>query len=286
MVSDNNEQAGNKVLTLENLNPAVKNVRYAVRGKVVIRAQELEKILKDKSSDLPFKQVIRANIGDCHATGQNPITYLRQLQALCAYPDLLRSEIFPEDVKEKARRLLKDCGGGSVGSYTQSSGLQIVRKAVAKFISKRDEGVPANFDDIFLTTGASGGIKIIMKLLLNAHDKKTAGFMIPIPQYPLYSATISEFSAEKIGYILSEENDWCLTVEELERAYQSSLDRCEPKAICIINPGNPTGQVLNLENIQAIIKWAYSKRLFILADEVNNFLIYSEIFLNKYFHIR
>ncbi len=57
---------------------------------------------------------------------------------------------------------------------------------------------------------------------------------------------------------------------ELERAYQASLERCEPKAICIINPGNPTGQVLSLENIQAIVKWAHSKRLFILADEVTS----------------
>jgi alanine transaminase len=57
-------------------------------------------------------------------------------------------------------------------------------------------------------------------------------------------------------------------VQELERAYEESLDYCDPKAICIINPGNPTGQVLSLENIQQIIKWAYEKRLFILADEV------------------
>jgi alanine transaminase len=55
-------------------------------------------------------------------------------------------------------------------------------------------------------------------------------------------------------------------VAELERVYQASLERCEPKAICVINPGNPTGQVLSLENIKAIVKWAHSKRLFLLAD--------------------
>jgi len=58
----------------------------------------------------------------------------------------------------------------------------------------------------------------------------------------------------------------------LERAYNASLDRCEPRAICIINPGNPTGQVLSLDNIKAIIKWAYEKKLFILADEVYIFI--------------
>ena len=67
---------------------------------------------------------------------------------------------------------------------------------------------------------------------------------------------------------MDEDNKWGLSVEELERSYQASLEKCEPKAICVINPGNPTGQVLSLENIQAIIKWAHSKKLFILADEV------------------
>jgi alanine transaminase len=75
---------------------------------------------------------------------------------------------------------------------------------------------------------------------------------------------------------LEEDKNWALNVDELERSYQSSLDKCEPKAICIINPGNPTGQVLSLENMQAIIKWAYEKRLFILADEVYQDNVYIE----------
>lgn len=67
---------------------------------------------------------------------------------------------------------------------------------------------------------------------------------------------------------MDEDNNWSLDVKELERAYKESLDRCQPRAICIINPGNPTGQVLSLENMKEIIKWACEKKLFILADEV------------------
>lgn len=54
------------------------------------------------------------------------------------------------------------------------------------------------------------------------------------------------------------------------------MNWCEPRAICIINPGNPTGQVLSLENIQQIVKWAYEKKLFILADEVYQDNVYAE----------
>ncbi len=115
-----------------------------------------------------------------------------------------------------------------------------------------------------------------MKLLANGSDKKPSGFMIPIPQYPLYSASLDEFGCEKIGYYLDEDKNWALSIAELERAYNESLDRCEPRAICIINPGNPTGQVLSKENIVDIIKWAYEKRLFIFADEVYQENVYVE----------
>lgn len=239
--------------------------------------------------------MIRANIGDCHATGQQPITFIRQVMALCAYPELINSDIFPQDVKERAQRLLDGCGGKSVGmyhssllivhifnnylisgAYTDSAGLEVVRKDIADYIARRDDGVPASPDDIFLTTGASSGIKIVMELLLNGPGQKPAGFMIPIPQYPLYSATISEYNAEKVGYYLNEDKNWSLDVDELERAYQASLETCEPRAICIINPGNPTGQALTEENMKNIVKWAYSKKLFILADEVYQDNVYAE----------
>lgn len=264
-----------RFLTMETLSPAVKNVQYAVRGKIVIRAGELEKELKQGQAK-PFERVIRANIGDCHATGQKPITFLRQVMALCAYPDLMKSDQFPQDAKDKAQRLLNACGGQSVGAYTDSAGLEIVKKDIADFIARRDGGISANPDDIFLTTGASSGIKIVMEMLLTSSGEKPAGFMIPIPQYPLYSATISEYSAEKVGYYLDEDNNWALSIQELERAYEASLSTCTPRAICIINPGNPTGQVLSEQNMKDIIKWAYEKKLFILADEVYQDNIYAE----------
>ncbi len=75
---------------------------------------------------------------------------------------------------------------------------------------------------------------------------------------------------------MNEDKNWSLTVDELNRAYNESLERCEPRAICIINPGNPTGQVLSLENMQEIIKWAHEKKLFILADEVYQDNIYAD----------
>ena len=100
--------------------------------------------------------------------------------------------------------------------------------------------------------------------------------MIPIPQYPLYSASLAEYTMEQVGYYLDEKRNWALDIEELERAIKEGRRRCDVRAIVIINPGNPTGQVLTRENIEAVIKFAYKENLFILADEVYQHNIYDE----------
>ncbi|XP_010783831.1 alanine aminotransferase 1-like [Notothenia coriiceps] len=72
---------GGKVLTLENMNPNVRKVEYAVRGAIVQRAVQIEKELKEGVKK-PFTEVIKANIGDAHAMGQKPITFFRQVRHL------------------------------------------------------------------------------------------------------------------------------------------------------------------------------------------------------------
>lgn len=84
-------------------------------------------------------------------------------------------------------------------------------------------------------------LQTILKILVSGGGKSRTGVMIPIPQYPLYSAVISELDAIQVNYYLDEENCWALNVNELRRAVQEAKDHCDPKVLCIINPGNPTG---------------------------------------------
>ena len=92
-----NGQAQPKLLNIDTLNPQVKKVEYAVCGPIVIKAAEIERELL-KGVKKPFPNVIKANIGDCHAMGQKPITYIRQVVAACTLPDLIDQNIFPADV--------------------------------------------------------------------------------------------------------------------------------------------------------------------------------------------
>ena len=103
----------------------------------------------------PFSSVIKANIGDAHAMGNKPITFIRQVLAIVTHPPLLDSAEFPEDAKTRARDILKGCKGGSVGSYSESPGLEIIRRHVAEYIKNRDGGIQSDWQKIILCAGAS-----------------------------------------------------------------------------------------------------------------------------------
>ncbi|CAF4592854.1 unnamed protein product [Rotaria sp. Silwood2] len=235
-----------KILTVENLNPRVIAVKYAIRGPIAIRAAEIDQQLKKGDHNFLFDHLIRANAGDCHASGnQVPITYIRQFIAGCSYPPVMKTPDFPLDIKCKVERLLSVCGGGSLGSYTEAPGIFAIRQDVADYIHRRD-GHPSNPEDIYLCDGVTNGIRTVLKLMMNNDMKKPSGVvsdnfeMTPVPQFPLYSATLSEYGAYEIEYYLDEDNNWALNTEELERALNKEKDNCIPRCIVVINPGNPT----------------------------------------------
>nr|XP_049705687.1 alanine aminotransferase 1 [Helicoverpa armigera]XP_049705688.1 alanine aminotransferase 1 [Helicoverpa armigera] len=270
---------GGKAITMKNLNPNIVKLEYAVRGPLVIRAGEIAKELA-KGAKKPFKAVTSANIGDAHAMGQKPITFIRQVLACVAHPALLNYEKFPSDVRQRAKNILSGCGGRSAGSYTSSYGIDQIRKHVAEYIECRD-GHKCKMDDCVLTGGASSGIKNCLQLLVNQVRGKDTGVLIPIPQYPLYSASLAEYGLGQVGYYLDEDKNWALNVSELERAFKEGSECYAVRAMVVINPGNPTGQVLTRKNMEKVIKFAHKKNLILFADEVYQDNIYDK---NSSFH--
>ena len=73
------------------INQNVISAEYAVRGPIVIRAGELEEQLEKDPSSVPFDDIVLCNIGNPQSLGQKPITFFRQIMAICDYPDLLES---------------------------------------------------------------------------------------------------------------------------------------------------------------------------------------------------
>jgi len=80
--------------------------------------------------------------------------------------------------------------------------------------------------------------------------------MIPIPQYPLYTASIALRNGHAVNYYLDEEKGWSIDIDHLEE----SLAKAEEEGIkvngfVLINPGNPTGQVLSREAMLVRLLW-------------------------------
>ncbi|KAG5522084.1 hypothetical protein RHGRI_034328 [Rhododendron griersonianum] len=280
-----------KALDYESLNENVKKVQYAVRGELYLRASELEK---------EGKKIIFTNVGNPHALGQKPLSFPRQVVALCQAPFLLDDPnvglIFPADAIAKAKHYLSLTSGG-LGAYSDSRGLPGVRKEVAEFIGRRD-GYPSDPELIFLTDGASKGVMQILNTIIRGEGD---GILVPVPQYPLYSATISLFGGSLVPYYLEETANWGLDINNLRESVAHARSKgitvsiahafClnnkitnldifwnseAVRAMVIINPGNPTGQCLSVANLREILRFCYQENLVLLGDEVYQQNIYQD----------
>ncbi|XP_057530809.1 glutamate--glyoxylate aminotransferase 2 [Amaranthus tricolor] len=256
-----------KGLDYELLNENVKKCQYAVRGELYLRASELQK---------EGKKIIFTNVGNPHALGQKPLTFPRQVVALCQAPFLLDDPnvglVFPADTIARAKHYLSLTSGG-LGAYSDSRGIPGVRKEIAEFIGRRD-GYPSDPELIFLTDGASKGVMQILNAIIGGQND---GILVPVPQYPLYSATISLLGGSLVPYYLEESANWGLDIDNLRDAIrQASFKGITVRAMVIINPGNPTGQCLSVANLKEIVNFCIQENLVLLADEVYQQNIYQD----------
>lgn len=125
------------------------------------------------------------------------------------------------------------------------------------------------FSSVFATiAGHSEGVRMCLRALLTNSGGKR-GVLTPIPQYPLYTASIHLYDGHTCGYYLDETNVWGMQVKELERALaQARSQGIEVVAMVFINPGNPTGQCLSPQNVKDIIHFCIREKLVLFADEV------------------
>jgi aspartate/methionine/tyrosine aminotransferase len=276
------------------VNQNILEMEYAVRGPIPKRAAELKK---------QGMLIIPCNIGNPQALGQNPITFYRQVLSLVEdhskierereFKKILKNnievlgafkstEFISDYVLDFSAQFLAKMENG-MGAYSESNGPLFIREAIAEFINKRD-GVDAssrmssNPDNLFITNGASEGAKYIIDLLI---AEKNDGIMIPIPQYPLYSATIKKAGGVQVNYYPDEDNGWTFNRSILEESLTSARkNRVTVKGIVVINPGNPTGAILDEKTIREVIDFAEDNDIVIIADEVYQENVYGAKFIS------
>ncbi|KAL7140466.1 hypothetical protein ABFS83_09G122500 [Erythranthe nasuta] len=267
---------------IDTINPKVLECEYAVRGEIVSLAQKLQEDLKINPDSHPFDEILYCNIGNPQSLGQQPITFFREVLALCDHPAILdKSEtqgLFSADSIERAFQILDQIPGRATGAYSHSQGIKGLRDAICAGIEARD-GFPADPNDIFLTDGASPAVHMMMQLLIRS---KNDGILCPIPQYPLYSASIALHGGTLVPYYLDEATGWGMEISELKNQLETAKSKgIHVRALVVINPGNPTGQVLAENNQQQIVDFCKKEGLVLLADEVYQENIYVP---DKQFH--
>lgn len=134
------------------------------------------------------------------------------------------------------------------------------------FLKLERDGFPADPSHIYLSAGASSGVNTLLHVIC---ESEKSGIMIPIPQYPLYSATLSLLNAAPVPYQLDEARNWGTDVEVIRASYdKATADGVDVRCIVIINPGNPTGASLSEADIRAVLDFASQKNIVVMADEV------------------
>lgn len=167
----------NKRLTVETMNQSIRQMEYAVRGKIVIQADSIAEELRNNDHNGPvkydFDHIVYTNIGNPQSMGQKPLTWPRQVMALVDLPDHVgvdhpdAPKLFPADAIERAREIKSALAHGSTGAYSHSKGVRQLREDVVHFLKQRDGAlVQTDPEDIFLTNGASAGIVMILNALI------------------------------------------------------------------------------------------------------------------------
>jgi alanine-synthesizing transaminase len=150
--------------------------------------------------------------------------------------------------------------------YCDSKGLYSARKAIMQECQRLNvDGV--EIDDIYLGNGVSELITMAMQALLNNGDE----VLIPAPDYPLWTASVSLGGGTPVHYLCDEEADWFPALDDIEAKISSRT-----KAIVIINPNNPTGTVYSKELLEDLIALARKHNLIIFADEIYSKIIFDD----------
>jgi alanine-synthesizing transaminase len=165
----------------------------------------------------------------------------------------------PEEILHDMARNLQNAQG-----YGDSHGLFAACKAVMQDFQLKgvmDVGV----DDIFIGNGVSELIVMAMQALLNTGEE----VLVPMPDYPLWTAAVTLAGGRAVHYLCDEGADWNPDLADIR-----SKISFRTKAIVVINPNNPTGAVYDRSVLEGIANIARENNLIVYADEIYSRITY------------
>ncbi len=186
---------------------------------------------KARAMEEEGQKIIKLNIGNLAVFGLEP----------------------PDEIVQDMIRNLPQAAG-----YTDSKGLFAPRKSIVHYTQEKNIwGV--SVDDVYLGNGASELITMSMNALLNQGDE----ILVPAPDYPLWTASVSLSGGTPVHYMCDEQAEWAPDIEDIASKITPAT-----KGIVIINPNNPTGALYSNDVLLAVIELARKHGLIIFADEI------------------
>lgn len=150
--------------------------------------------------------------------------------------------------------------------YTDSRGIFSARTAVVQYYQTR--GIHnIHVDDVYLGNGVSELITLSLMALLDTGDE----VLVPTPDYPLWTASVSLAGGRPIHYLCDEDNEWWPDLEDL-----ASKITPRTKGIVIINPNNPTGAVYPEHIVKGMVDLAREHGLVVFSDEIYEKILYDD----------
>lgn len=164
----------------------------------------------------------------------------------------------PDAVIEAMKNNLTETEG-----YSDSKGLLEARKAILSYC--KEKNLPnVTIDDIYTGNGVSELITLCMQGLLDSGDE----VLVPAPDYPLWTASVTLAGGTAVHYVCDEKQDWYPDIENMKKKVTDKT-----KAIVVINPNNPTGALYPKEILEQIVQIAREHELILFADEIYDRLV-------------
>ncbi len=209
----------------------LQNVCYDIRGPLLQTANKME---------AEGKRILKLNVG-------NPAPF--GLEA-------------PHEILRDVAMNLSEATG-----YSDSQGIFSARKAILQYYQSKGLLSAVDVRDVYLGNGVSELIVMTMQALMNDGDE----ILIPMPDYPLWTAAANLAGGTAVHYRCNEEDNWHPDIEDIKSKITSKT-----KGIVVINPNNPTGSLYSDELLKQIIEVAKEHDLIVMADEIYDRILYDD----------
>ena len=164
----------------------------------------------------------------------------------------------PQELVDMMRGNLENAEG-----YSDSRGLLKSRQAIVEYCKKKN--IPnVGVNDIYTGNGVSELITLSMNGLLDNGDE----VLVPSPDYPLWTASVTLAGGKAVHYLCDEQSNWYPDIADMRKKITDKT-----KGIVIINPNNPTGALYPKEILEQIVELAREHELLIFADEIYDRLV-------------